>query len=58
VQNLIDSRFAEAISLLVIPGEIDNEAAKEGATWMGRPKAERTGSARIKSMEISLRRLL
>jgi len=58
VQNLIDSRFAEAISLLAIPSEVENEAAKEAATWTGRPKAERMGSARIKSVEMSPRRLV
>ena len=58
MQNLIDSRFAEAISLLAIPSEVENEAAKEAATWTGRPKAERMGSARIKSVEMSPRRLV
>ena len=33
----------------VIPSEVENGAAGEAATWMGRPKAKRTGSERIKS---------
>jgi hypothetical protein len=35
---------------LVIPSEVENEAAWEAATSTGRPKAERTGSERIKSL--------
>jgi hypothetical protein len=35
--------------LLVIPTEVENGAAREAATWMGRPEAERTASEQIKS---------
>jgi len=31
--------------------EVENGAAREAATWTGRPEAERTGSQRIKSLE-------
>jgi hypothetical protein len=33
----------------VIPSQVENVAAREAATWTGRPLAERTGSERIKS---------
>ena len=33
---------------------VENGAAGEAATWTGRPKAERTGSERIKSREVTL----
>jgi D-amino-acid oxidase len=36
----------------VIQSEVENGAAGEAATWTGRPEAERTGSERIKSLEI------
>jgi D-amino-acid oxidase len=36
----------------VIPSEVENGAAGEAATWTGRPEAERTGSERIKSLQI------
>jgi hypothetical protein len=35
----------------VIPSEVENGAAREAATWTGRPQAERTGSERIKSRD-------
>jgi D-amino-acid oxidase len=35
----------------VIPSEVENGATGETTTWTGRPKAERTGSERIKSLE-------
>ena len=35
--------------MIVIPSGVENGAAGEAATWTGRPKAERTGSERIKS---------
>ena len=38
------------LTVLVIPSEVENEAAWEAATSTGRPKAERTGSERIKSL--------
>src|SRR5438093_1751561 len=41
--------------LFVIPSEVENGAAREAATSTARPKAERTGSERIKSLDISLR---
>jgi hypothetical protein len=43
--------------MIVIPSGVDNGAAGEAATWTGRPKAERTGSERIKSRGIALREL-
>ena len=36
--------------VLVIASEVENGAAREAATYTGRPKAERTGSERIKSL--------
>src|SRR4051812_39698577 len=36
--------------VIVIPSEVENGAAGEAATSTGRPKAERTGSERIKSL--------
>ena len=38
----------------VIPSVVENGAVGEAATWTGRPEAERTGSERIKSLDISL----
>jgi predicted component of type VI protein secretion system len=38
----------------VIPSGVENRAAREAARWTGRPKAERVGSERIKSLTISL----
>jgi hypothetical protein len=35
----------------VVPSEVENGVAWEAATWTGRPKAERTGSERIKSRD-------
>jgi hypothetical protein len=35
--------------LSVIPSEVENGAAREVATWTGRPQAERAESERIKS---------
>src|SRR5215475_7781122 len=35
--------------ILVIPSEVENGAAREAATWTGRPEPERTGGERIKS---------
>jgi hypothetical protein len=37
------------MTALVIPSEVENGAAREVATWTGKPQAERTGSERIKS---------
>lgn len=37
--------------MAVIPSEVENEPAWEAATWTGRPKAERVGSERIKSLD-------
>jgi hypothetical protein len=39
----------------VIPSEVENRAAREAARWTGRPKAERVGTERIKSLDISVR---
>jgi len=36
----------------VFPSEVENGAAGEAATWTGRPKAERTGGERIKSLKL------
>src|SRR5437773_4711816 len=41
--------WAIPLGASLIPGEIENGAAGEAATWTGRPEAERTGSERIKS---------
>jgi lipoate-protein ligase A len=41
--------------MAVIPSGVENEAAWEAATWTGRPKAERVGSERIKSLDDSER---
>src|SRR5207302_9508571 len=38
--------------LFVIPSEVENGAAGEAATSTARPKAERTGSERIKSLTV------
>ena len=38
----------------VIPSEVGNRAAREAARWTGRQKAERVGSERIKSLDISV----
>ena len=38
----------------VISSEVENGAAREAATWTGRPQAERAGSERIKSRCINL----
>ena len=35
----------------VIPSEVENGAGGDAATWTGRPKAERAGSERIKSLD-------
>jgi hypothetical protein len=42
------------VPFLVIPSEVENRAAWEAARWTGRPKAERVGSERIKSLDISV----
>jgi len=39
--------------MAVIPSGVENGATGESATWTGRPKAERAGSERIKSLEAS-----
>jgi len=39
----------------VIPSEVENGAVREAARWTGRPKAERVGTERIKSLDISVR---
>ncbi len=39
--------------MAVIPSGVENGAAWEAATWTGRPKAERVGSERIKSLDAS-----
>src|SRR6058998_1792118 len=36
--------------VFVIPSEVENGAAREAATWTERPKAERAGGERIKSL--------
>src|SRR2546430_3486994 len=36
----------------VMSSEVENGAAREAATWRGRPEAERTGSERITSLRI------
>jgi hypothetical protein len=38
----------------VIPSGVENGVAWEAATWTGRPKAERTGIERIKSLGFSV----
>src|SRR5436190_775002 len=38
----------------VISSEVENGATGRAATWTGRPKAERTGSERIKSLDLAL----
>jgi hypothetical protein len=58
IRNFINGEFVEPIHFLVIPSEAENGAARKAATWKGRPKAERTGSERIKSLDISARNLL
>jgi len=37
--------------MAVIPSGVENGAAWEAATWTGKPKAERVGSERIKSLD-------
>ena len=39
--------------MAVIPSGAENGATGEGGTWTGRPKAERAGSERIKSLDTS-----
>jgi len=39
--------------MAVIPSGVENGGAWEAATWTGRPKAERVGSERIKSLDAS-----
>ena len=39
--------------MAVIPSGVENGAAREAATSTGRPKAERAGSERIKSLDVS-----
>src|SRR6266568_3752219 len=39
--------------MAVIPSGVENGAAWEAATWTGKPKAERVGSERIKSLDAS-----
>jgi D-amino-acid oxidase len=41
---------ARRLSSCVMSSEVENGAAADTATWMGRPKAERSGSERIKSL--------
>ena len=41
--------------MAAMPSEVENGAAGEAATWTGRPKAERAGSERIKSLDSSER---
>ena len=53
VRNFINGEFVEPVPFLVIPSEVENGAAREAATWTGGPKAERTGSERIKSLDAS-----
>jgi D-amino-acid oxidase len=43
--------WAIPLGASVIPSEGENGATGEDATWTGRPKAERTGGERIKSLE-------
>jgi D-amino-acid oxidase len=43
--------WAIPLGASVIPSEVENGAAGEGATSTGRPEAERTGGGRIKSLE-------
>jgi D-amino-acid oxidase len=40
-----------SLSTSLRTGFVENGAAREAATWTGRPKAERTGSERIQSLE-------
>jgi D-amino-acid oxidase len=47
--------WAIPLAASVIPSGVENGAAGETATWTGRPKAERVGSERIKSLDISVR---
>ena len=49
--------WALPLGASVIPSEVEKGAAGEAATWTGRPKAERTGSERIKPCGIALREL-
>jgi hypothetical protein len=42
------------VPFFVIPSEVENRAIGESARWTGRPKAERVGSERIKSLDISV----
>ncbi len=39
--------------MATIPSEVENGAAGQAATWTGRPRAERAGSERIKSLDAS-----
>ena len=43
------------VPFFVIVSEVENRAAGEDARRTGRPKAERVGSERIKSLEIFVR---
>jgi hypothetical protein len=38
----------------VIPSGVENRAVREAARWTARPKAERVGSERIKSLDFCL----
>ena len=58
IRNFINGEFVEPVQFVVIPSEVENGAAREAATWTGRRTAERTGSERIKSLDISARSLL
>jgi len=58
IRNFINGEFGEPVQFVVIPSEVENGAAREAATWTGRRTAERTGSERIKSLDISARSLL
>jgi hypothetical protein len=42
------------VPFLVIPSEVENRAVRDAARWTGRPKVERAGSERIKSLDISV----
>jgi len=58
IKNFINGRFVEPVPFLVIPSEVENGVAREPATWTGGRKAERTGSERIRSLDVSACSLL
>ncbi len=52
-QHFSESELALLCLASVIPSEVENRAAGEAARWTGRAEAERVGSERIKSLDIT-----